>query len=95
VALPAARRQKPAIQEGCDSVREQVEEIQAVAGEFPMIAFLCDQPAARILLIFSVIDRHELKPGLAFDLRGGPGNEFERNAVEVQGNFIPGDSRPG
>src|SRR5437016_11735618 len=56
---------------------------------------LSHQPAAGILMIFGFIHREQLKLALAFDLRICPGNQIERNTVEIERDLVPCYSFPG
>src|SRR3954447_21825770 len=57
-----------------------------------MAAPLRDQLAARCSLLLGFIDREDLPGRAAFYFGGGSGYQLERDSVEAQRHFVPGNS---
>src|SRR5438093_5683128 len=75
-------------------VGEQIQPLQSVAAQFPASASFRDKTAAGIALLFGLVDGEEFDPRLAGALGGGPREEFERQAVEVERDLVAGHAFP-
>src|SRR5215471_14282015 len=73
-------------------VRQQIQQLRAMAGKFPPLALPDNQMTAGILVMVSLIDGEELVSPLAFDLGSGTGDEFNRNPVEIHPKLVTGDA---